>query len=183
MHRPTLAVIGAAVVLTLGVGGGSFAAAMITGADIKDGTVTSADIKNQSLRLRDLAPGTVAPRVLISRKGPGSYLPDPPADTVFHSMTVPAGRWLVSVTATAFPHDFNGPNAMAQCSLKAPGSSTGRTTTTIDGGNDYAALATQITVDTLADTSVSFECTGVNSGVNQVTITAVEVSSITDLSP
>jgi hypothetical protein len=81
----------------------------VTGADIKDGTVTSADIKNQTLKLRDLAPATVqglsrGPRVIISGKGPGSYLPEPPADTTFHSMTVPQGTWLVSVTATVFPH-------------------------------------------------------------------------------
>ncbi len=185
MRTPTLAVIGAAVVLTLGAAGGGYAAGMITGGDIKDGTVASPDVKDDSLKLKDLAPGTIdnlAPRVVISRKGPGSYLPASGDNTVFHTMSVPRGEWLVSVTATAFPQAFGDP-AIVLCSLRAPGSSIGQTSASID--SDYAALATQITVNvnTSADVAASFECSGDNAGVNEVTITALEVSKITDRSP
>lgn len=184
MRAPSLAVIGATVVLTLGASAGGFAAATITGRDIVDGTVASADVKNQTLKLRDLDPTTIsglAPRVIISRKGPGSYLTDDPS-TVFHTMTVPAGRWLVTVTATAFP-DNGVENPWVDCILDADGTAPSRTTTSIAGDNFYAALSTQIAFTAFASAEVSFECGGDNAGVNEVTLTAVEASRITDKSP
>jgi hypothetical protein len=184
MYKPTIAVIGAAVVLTLGVGGGAYAVGTISGADIINGTVTTADVKDQTLKLNDLAPAaadSLAPRVVLSRKGPGAYLVGEGLN-VFHTMTVPRGKWLVSVTATAFPDDEAG-TPVADCLLQADGSSAGHTATTPAVGFGYESLATQITVNQGANTEVTFSCTGVNAGVNNVTITAVEVSRITDLSP
>jgi hypothetical protein len=174
------AVIGAAIVLTLGVGGAGFAAGLVTSDDIKDDTVASIDVKNGTLKQKDLAATTVEnlmPRVIISRKGPGSYLTEDPT-TGFHTMTVPEGRWLVSVTATAFPGLVEG-TPFASCLLKAPDWSSGTTTTTIASPDAYASLATQITVSAGGDTLVSLECSGENAGVNRVTITAVEAGSIT----
>jgi hypothetical protein len=85
---------------TRGTGGGGYAAGMITGGDIRDGTVASPDVKDESLKLKDLAHDSadnLAPRVVISRKGPGSYLPDSGEDTVFHTMSVPrGGGWSAS---------------------------------------------------------------------------------------
>jgi hypothetical protein len=53
--RPAPAIlVAAALVLSAGAGG-AVAGDLITGKDIKDGTVASADVKNESLRLRDLA--------------------------------------------------------------------------------------------------------------------------------
>jgi hypothetical protein len=184
MRTPSLAVIGAAVVLTLGASAGGFAAGMITGRDIVDGTVASVDVKNQTLKLRDLAPRTIsglAPRVIISRKGSGSYLTDD-SSTVFHTMTVPAGKWLVTVTATAFP-DGGVEEPWVNCFLDAPAATAGQTTTSIAGDDFYAALGTQIAFTAFASAEVSFECAGDNAGVNEVTLTAVEVSKITDKSP
>ena len=45
--------------LIVGLGSTAFAAGMITGADIKDGTVTTADIRDGTLRTRDLSEATV----------------------------------------------------------------------------------------------------------------------------
>jgi Collagen triple helix repeat (20 copies) len=54
MRKSTLIVGGAVVAaLIVGTGGGAYAAAKITGADIVDGTVTGADIKNGSLNVGD----------------------------------------------------------------------------------------------------------------------------------
>lgn len=49
----------ALLVLCLAVGGTAYAAAQITGKQIKDGTVTSADIKNKTLKKKDLSKDTV----------------------------------------------------------------------------------------------------------------------------
>jgi hypothetical protein len=51
-----LAVAATAVVCSTASAG---AASLITGAQIKNGTVTSADVRDGSLRLHDFAPGTV----------------------------------------------------------------------------------------------------------------------------
>ena len=45
--------------LVLGLGGTATAAATITGAQIKNGTVTGKDVKDRSLSAADLAPGTI----------------------------------------------------------------------------------------------------------------------------
>ncbi|MEO9322406.1 hypothetical protein ABFT23_02895 [Nocardioides sp. C4-1] len=46
--------------LTLGSAGGAVAGSMITGKQIKDGTVTSADLKDRTIQVKDLAPSAVA---------------------------------------------------------------------------------------------------------------------------
>lgn len=56
--RPSPAMVVAIVALIAGVSGGATAATLITGAQIKDGSVTGKDIKNGSITRRDLAPGT-----------------------------------------------------------------------------------------------------------------------------
>src|SRR3954453_515362 len=48
-----------AVAILLGLSSTAFAAGVITGADIKDGSVTTADIRNGTLKTADLASGTV----------------------------------------------------------------------------------------------------------------------------
>ena len=55
MRKSTLAVSGVlAVAIVVGSGvGGAYAKSLITGSDIKDGTVTGADIKNESLNVGD----------------------------------------------------------------------------------------------------------------------------------
>lgn len=199
MRRPrsTVPVVIAAVVLTLGVGAGSYAAGAITGGDIKNGTVTSADIKNDNLtsgdvkngtlQLRDLGSAAVddlrqGPRVIVSSKGAGSYLPDVPADTTFHSMTVPKGTWLVSVTATVFRHDgLSTPDAL--CNLRTADESglLARVSFTPDDG--YVSLASQMVVHASGQTSVGLVCNGNNFGVNQVTLTAVEAGRVTGDTP
>jgi hypothetical protein len=86
------------------------------------------------------------------------------------------------VTAAAFPN-LGVEVPWAACRLEASGSSAGSTTTTIAGDDAYAALGTQITVRAFSQALVSFTCSGDKPGVNEVTLTAIEVSRITDKSP
>ena len=61
MHRSSrtaVAVVIAALALMLAGGAGATAAFMITGKQIKDGTVTSKDVENRSLRVKDFRPAT-----------------------------------------------------------------------------------------------------------------------------
>jgi hypothetical protein len=56
-RRLTYANVMATVALFVALGGSAFAAAKITGKDIKDGSITAADIKNGSLLRADFKPG------------------------------------------------------------------------------------------------------------------------------
>lgn len=72
MRKSTLLVGGAIVAaLVVGTGGGAYAAAKITGADIVDGTVTGADIKNGSVYYGDLSDS--ARHALKGAKGDRGY--------------------------------------------------------------------------------------------------------------
>jgi hypothetical protein len=69
MPRPTLPVIAlAAGALLLGSAGGATAGALVTGAQIKDGSITGIDVKDRSLATRDLTRPTV--RQLRGARGP-----------------------------------------------------------------------------------------------------------------
>lgn len=58
VSRNVLVLIVAGLVLMLSAGAGATAALMITGKQIKDGTVTTKDVKNKSLKYKDFAPKT-----------------------------------------------------------------------------------------------------------------------------
>ena len=53
--RTALTIIVAVVALVVSAGAGATAARLITGKDIKNGTVTSADVKNKSLKAKDFS--------------------------------------------------------------------------------------------------------------------------------
>lgn len=55
--KTTAVVLGVAGLMVVSASGAATAATLITGKNIKDGTVTSADIKNGTLKLADLSPG------------------------------------------------------------------------------------------------------------------------------
>lgn len=55
--RSTPALLLLAGALVVGASGGAVAGAMVTGAQIKDGTVTGADVKNFSIGSKDITPG------------------------------------------------------------------------------------------------------------------------------
>ena len=75
-HLQVPTIVLAAVVALVGVSSGAVAAKLITGADIKDGTVKSADIKNGTLVTKDLKKGGVSADRLKSKSiGAGKLAP------------------------------------------------------------------------------------------------------------
>ena len=59
LSRPSPAMIVASVALLVALGGTSYAASQLSGADIKDSSLTGADIRNGSLTERDVKSGTL----------------------------------------------------------------------------------------------------------------------------
>jgi hypothetical protein len=57
--RPTYGSVTATIALVAALGGTSYAAATITGKDIRNGSLTGADIKNASIKSRDIANGSL----------------------------------------------------------------------------------------------------------------------------
>ena len=59
IRQPSPATALAATALFIALGGTSYAAITITGAQVKNGSLTSADVKDKSLKAADFAPGAV----------------------------------------------------------------------------------------------------------------------------
>lgn len=59
LPRPTYANVMATIAVVMSMAGTSYAAVILTGANIKDGTLTSADVKDGSLRGSDVANGSL----------------------------------------------------------------------------------------------------------------------------
>lgn len=67
--RTAMTIVVAALALMLAAGTGATASLLITGKQIKDGSVAGADIKNRSLKVKDLS--TKAKAKLKGATGPG----------------------------------------------------------------------------------------------------------------
>jgi hypothetical protein len=183
VHLPkaALAVVAASLVLALGVGGGSYAARLITGADIKNGTVTSADVQNGSLRARDLAPIAVAglaPAVYTTFEIPDTTLTDQLQAVI--ELRVPRGNYAVTATGNVF-NSTEDDDALGQCWIRAPrhaATNNPIAATTIPPGGLYAVVSTQAVVAAVSPTTIRFRCIGSNAGINQVSLTATKVGTL-----
>lgn len=116
----------ATMALLVALGGTSYAAGMITGADIKDGTVTTSDVKNGDLRLKDFAastktglkgdPGVPGPKGDTGAKGdqgvPGPKGDRGPSDaySTYHDAPI------------VLSHDSSAPTTVASLFLPGTGS-------------------------------------------------------------
>jgi hypothetical protein len=152
----------------------------VTSGDIKNGTVTSGDLKDRTVTMEDLSPETLdrlarAPQVVFSPHAQGSYLPTPAVDTTFHSINVPPGTWLVTATATVFPHSFTSP-ADVQCTLKTATDSGLPVRTFFEPEDGYDIVSTQMLAHAGEVTAVDLVCNGDNFGVNNITMSAIETS-------
>ena len=177
--RGRYSVIGAALVLVLGGGGVTYAAGMITGDSIKNGTVSTADIANYTLKLKDFSP-----KVVPGLVGPTVYSTFQTEDTLLLSsfgrvvsLDLPPGDYLASATGIVF-EETNG-DTFADCVLQASGTSAfGESATTIPSGGLYASVAAQTAFSAGSATTLEFACLGSNAGINKVSLTATRVGSL-----
>lgn len=194
IRRGHYAVVVAAVVLVVGMGGVTYAAVQITGADIKDGTIKTADIHDNTLRSADIRDSTLRLRDFSSTakaglkgdtgaQGPSdAYAITKTGDTTLTdsfatvlSLDLPAGHYVASVTAIAF-EATNGPT-FADCVLQ-DGSGFGESAVTIPAGGTYASVAAQAVFSSGSDSTLTFQCLGSNAGINKVVLTAISVGAL-----
>lgn len=122
----------ALLVLVLAVGGSAYAAAQITGKQIKDGTVTSADIKNKTLKSKDISQaakdklrGQTGPQgpqgvagpsdTYAVRRADGPVAIPAAATTLVKRLVLPAGKF--TLTSKVNLDDTSGAARVVQCQL------------------------------------------------------------------
>ncbi len=69
-YRPSVLAMVAAATVLVAVSGGSYAAARITGADVKNGSLSGADVKNNSLTKKDFKGSVAGPQGPPGPAGP-----------------------------------------------------------------------------------------------------------------
>lgn len=73
-HRPVVAVLVAVIALLLTVGGTAVAARLITGKDVKNGSLTGKDVKNKSLTPKDFRGSVQGPAGPAGAQGPAGLV-------------------------------------------------------------------------------------------------------------
>lgn len=125
------ATVASTLALVIALGGTSYAAVLITSADIKNNAVTTKDVKDKTLKVRDLAPGT---RTALA------------GATGATGATGPAGA--KGATGATGPQGPQGPagTATAYAVIKA------------DGSLDTARSSSNLTSAMVANASTSASC-------------------------
>ena len=114
--RPTFANIMSVLAVFIALGGTSYAALAITGADVVDESLASRDVKNGALRARDInkddlrsfrepgPQGERGPSNVVWRLGPEFVAIDNSFDDIVGA-DLPAGRWLVTTSVALENND------------------------------------------------------------------------------
>lgn len=175
----TWAVLLAALALVLGVGGVSFAGAMVTGASIQDNTVTGADVKNGSLQASDLssaAASSLAPDAYTtSLTTPTAFTADSGMSVL--SLSVPPGSY--SATLTAMVTLLSGQTqGAANCSFGAFQLSA-VPTISLSSDTPFDSVSMQVTGNPTAQSPFELFCFGEDVVFLEAKITATTVGSVT----
>lgn len=163
--RTSVAVVAVAVTALLASSAGATAGTLITGKQIKDGTVTSADIKDGTIRLVDMNASSNR-RVFLPRSAPSTRSKSSvklPRDvtTLVSTVTVPAGSYVFTAVTTISPNMYYTTGAW--CWFEGGTSLTKSNTqqgwvkeTNATGGGDVIALLATATFS--ASTAVNLKC-------------------------
>lgn len=192
-------VVTSTLALVIALGGTSYAAAKITGDSIVDGTVTTADVKDQTLNVADLATATrdalkgdTGPAGPAGPAGPSGVssayttqvthlveLSYSPAQDI---LTLPLGPGYYVVSAKA---NVQGTKAgdWASCSLIDHSEiSFDRSQTDVSHSDDDQGVYVQAAVELDAAGEVKLRCNGVGTWVHRLSMTAIQVDSVTRVS-
>jgi hypothetical protein len=190
------AAIASTAALVVALGGTSYAAVMITGHDIKNGTVTTADVKDHNLKLKDFskrakaglhgAPGAVGPQGATGAQGPtgpstvfsaaeasGVLLTSNAAPVL--TLALPPGSYVVLGKSIA--QQTAGATSTVSCQIFGAGVSGSDNTMAVT--TTYATLNPELGFSTSTPTSVTLACDSntTNTFAMQSRLLAVEVGS------
>jgi hypothetical protein len=159
------ATVASTAALVVALGGTSYAAAQITSADIKDGTIQTKDINAGS-------------RTTVKSIHNDNGTAMSSTKTVL-SMNLPTGSYLVSGKAVA--ESFTN-GAYASCFLAGPSGATLDTSWWYGGaGYGYGTLANEAVITLNNAGTVQLRCFGSSSTLYNKRLTAVRVAGVADL--
>lgn len=183
-----------ATCLILSAGSGAVAARMVTGQQIKNGTVTSVDIKNDNLRSRDIKNGQVSLPDLAPKVATRAYatskedfgLDAAGLPKVVLSLDLPRGSYLVF--AKAFAEKVVDDELDVFCGLRDgddgdlfdASTYLDRTRTTLTGrGPSVESLSNQAALQQASPGTVALVCAGEDVGLEAIKLSALRVSEVT----
>jgi hypothetical protein len=194
--------------LVVALGGASYAAVVVTGADIENNTVTTKDIKDQTLKVKDFAPGTKAglqgatgpagPTGPPGAAGPagaaGGIGPIGPSNVYGRyndAATTVTASWKAVLDIDVQPGSYwayskvwverQGASPWMQCAVDAPGIATDYTEVTLpDVAGSDGNLSNQIVFTTQAATTVTVHCKGNNAQAVWKKLTVLKVGAVTN---
>ena len=197
------AAVTSTLALVIALGGTSYAAAKITGRDIKDNTVTTADVKNHNLKLKDFSSsatsGLKGDQGDTGPVGPSDAYAVPPAistvvglsqsTTLLGAVSLPAGSYVANGKTTITHNDGGGSQTDAgitTCQLQEPGTSgpatdLDATDLRMPTGKLLTSTVTVQAAFTLdATTEVQFLCstTGTNDSAGSVQFQVIKVGEL-----
>jgi hypothetical protein len=161
LHRSAPAIGLAAAVVVLSAGSGAVAAGMITGAQIKNGTVTTHDVKNHTLRRADLSSG-----VAKGLKGTThAFAASNTSDTAMSSTAVtllsrqlPPGSYVVVAKGWVFTAGDAQTTTNVDCDLNGP--ATDHTAAYIPAHEVSETFGLMMTFRSSAASTIVLTCSG-----------------------
>ncbi len=177
LRRVRAAHLLALLALPVAFAGTATAAIVITGADVRDGSLTGADLAASSIGARELQARAVAPAPLVTFQDvePNDLLfPGRPPQTVAE-LALPGGTYLVGATASL---ESQGGATNVSCALTVPGREVATATVTVAG--DLADRAEQVALQRLVTTpggALELACTAGSApvvAVRDIALTALQ---------
>lgn len=169
------AVVASTLSLVVALSGASYAAVVVTGNQIKDGTVTTKDIKDKTIKTKDIsatAQDALRGRAYSVRSDGLTHLNG--GTKTLLTMSVPPGTYIAS--AKAFLNSVYGTGTTGTCGLRAAGRND-----TAPSSTPGAMVYDQIVFTTDMVTAVDFSCSGVGTTyAEDAWLTAIAVGSVTD---
>lgn len=199
------AAVASTAALVVALGGTSYAAAgLITGHDIKNGSVTTADVKNHNLKLKDFSSSAVAglhgasgatgatgaqgPQGIQGVQGP---IGPSSAASVFNDnatvmgaskvvLTLPLAAGAYVVSSKTFGASTNtAADTWYSCTLAGGGASD------LSGADSapnslWSNVENQIVINTTSATSVTLTCSGSQTNVSWKKMTAIKVGALSN---
>ena len=189
-HRPHAALIISILALVVALVGGPLqgaataAARLITGGDIKNGSITGTDIKNGSLGAGDLASSAKA-QVYWADTAGNQQLSTPGLASVV-SVSVPAGRYLV--LGNTGVTNISGASRSAECRIFDGTNDLGRAKGLDDTTERSSYVAVTAFATLTSPGTLSLRCSATGSSVytpntTRPSVTAVRVGSVSNQTP
>lgn len=204
--RVSPAVVISAIAMFFALGGSAVAAKLITGkqikngsvagVDIKNGSLTGGDIKNGSVKQADIAPGVLTSGPSGATGATGATGPTGPSNAYhgFHdasvslttplttvvSLPVPAGIYVISGKSVA--NNVDASLALIDCRLTAEGDfDQARVELAPTAEDDLKEVSFNVTHEFAADGVIDLSCNdfGSNVTLEDIKITAIKVGALT----